>query len=160
MSTHAKTDAGRAEIKARALPLSRPARNLLLIVDPKRPLAEWVTLVQGATEADADHLLAQGLIAPVGQPGGMPAAPAPEPGLALAEAVNSLGYSALYSLLTSQARERLGLIKGYRLVLEVERCSGIDELRPLALRFFTQLREQQGEQALAALRQALAAASH
>ena len=29
---HSKTDAGRAEIRARALPLSRAARNLLLVL--------------------------------------------------------------------------------------------------------------------------------
>ena len=46
-----KTEAGRAEIKARALPLSRTARNLLLILDGSRPVNEWLGLVHGASEA-------------------------------------------------------------------------------------------------------------
>jgi hypothetical protein len=34
---HSKTDAGRAEIRARTLPLSRTARNLLLVLDASKP---------------------------------------------------------------------------------------------------------------------------
>ena len=54
----AKTDSGRAEIRARALPLSRAARNLLLVLDASKPAGQWLSLVAGATEAD----LAQGFV--------------------------------------------------------------------------------------------------
>lgn len=63
---HSKTEAGRAEIRARALPLSRPARNLLLVLDASKPAGEWLRLVAGATEADLDTLRQNGLIAPQG----------------------------------------------------------------------------------------------
>ena len=46
---YSKTDAGRAEIRARTLPLSRTARNLLLVLDASKPGSEWVRLVAGAT---------------------------------------------------------------------------------------------------------------
>ena len=63
---------------------------------------------------------------------------------ALAELVQSLSYRQLYDLLTAQARPRLGLISGYRMVLEVERCNGADEVRALALRFVEAVRQSQG----------------
>ncbi len=63
---------------------------------------------------------------------------------ALAELVQSLSYRQLYDLLTAQARPRLGLISGYRMVLEVERCNGADEVRALALRFVEAVRQAQG----------------
>lgn len=63
---------------------------------------------------------------------------------ALAELVQSLSYRQLYDLLTAQARPRLGLISGYRMVLEVERCNGADEVRALALRFVESVRQAQG----------------
>ena len=93
-------------------------------------------------------------------PGPAPAAPAesaparepnkPSPNMpalsdaALAELVQSLSYRQLYDLLTAQARPRLGLISGYRMVLEVERCNGADEVRALALRFVEAVRQAQG----------------
>ena len=49
---HAKTEAGRAEVQRKSLPLSRPARNLLLIIDASRSANDWLALVQGATAAD------------------------------------------------------------------------------------------------------------
>lgn len=63
---------------------------------------------------------------------------------ALAALVQSLSYRQLYDLLTAQARLRLGLIGGYRMVLEVERCNGADEVRALALRFVEAVRKAQG----------------
>ena len=63
---------------------------------------------------------------------------------ALAELVQSLSYRQLYDLLTAQARPRLGLISGYRMVLDVERCNGADEVRALALRFVEAVRQAQG----------------
>lgn len=52
LSMHfAKTDTGCLEIRLSALPLLRPARNLLLIIDSSRTAAEWITLVQGCDPA-------------------------------------------------------------------------------------------------------------
>ena len=44
-------------------------------------------------------------------------------------------------------RARLGLIKGYRMVLEIEKCSGAEEIRKLVLRFVDEVRTVQGDAA-------------
>ena len=165
---YVKTEAGRAEMKERRLALPRQARLLLVIIDASKSSADWVAAVNGSSEADIERLLAAGLIAPQAAPSraappaaaparssaAEPSAPrepsTPSPNLpalsdtALAELVQSLGYRQLYDLLTAQARPRLGLISGYRMVLEVERCSGADDVRALALRFVEAVRQAQG----------------
>ena len=164
---YVKTEAGRAELKERRLALPRQARLLLVIIDASKSGAEWVAAVSGSSQADLERLLATGLIdvhagassaaAPAGaarSPGAAPAVareptkPSPNmPALsdaALSELVQSLGYRQLYDLLTAQARPRLGLIGGYRTVLEVERCTGVDEVRALTLRFVESVRQSQG----------------
>jgi hypothetical protein len=146
----AKTEAGRTEIKARALPLSRTARNLLLIIDASKPATDWISLVQGATQSDLDGLLAQGLIEPLSSGSARESRADP-----LLDAVNALTYGELYTLLTDQARARFGLIKGYRMVLEIEKASGLPELQALAQRFIAQVREEHGEAGLRGMRQAL-----
>ena len=154
-----KTEAGRAEIRARALPLSRTARNLLLIIDGSRPANEWIGLVHGATEADLEGLLAQGLIEPAATPAAASAAPGHgkrEPSVeALTAAMNALSYDQLYTLLTSQAKERFGLIKGYRVILEVEKCANLAEMQAVAQRFLSQLKEEHGEAGMRHMRMAL-----
>jgi hypothetical protein len=157
-----KTEAGRAEIRARALPLSRTARNLLLIVDGSRTAQEWLTLVQGATEADLAVLLDHGLVepltgAPAAAAGARHAAGARPADLSagMTAALDALSYDQLYHLLTAQAKERFGLIKGYRLVLEVEKCANLAELQSLGHRFVTQVKDEHGDAGLRPLRQAL-----
>ena len=147
----AKTDAGRDEIKNRSRKLSRPARNLLLVMDTTHTAQEWLHLVHGVTEEDLQQLLAEGLIEGKDDP------QAPRAGVtaSLADALARLPYDQLYSLLTSQARERFGLIKGYKMVLEVEKCANIDELRALALRFLDLVKEQQGDAVYRQMRMAL-----
>jgi hypothetical protein len=142
----AKSDAGRREIGERQHALSRPARNLLLIIDSQRPALEWVGLVQGCTEADLHQLRDAGLIEPATALPAPRATKAADPApLPLDQLLAGLTYDQLYALLTAQARERLGLIKGYKLILDVEKCSGIDELRALGLRFAEQLRASSPE---------------
>ena len=141
-----KTDAGRAEIKSRALPLSRSVRNLLLMLDGTRTARESLSMVQGATEADADYLLAHGLI----DVSRVAAATAP-----MAQQVSPLSYAELYSYLTRHAKQYLGLMKGYRMVLEVERCTDHEALRGLASRFVTDVQNAQGEEVADQVRRAL-----
>jgi hypothetical protein len=143
----AKTDAGRTEIQRKSLPLSRPARNLLLIIDAGRPAQAWIGLVQGATLADLQDLMRAGLVAEQAAQ-----APPPAPArLSLAQALESKSYRTLYDRITAEARPRLGLIKGYKLILDVERCAGPPEIRQLALRFVEQVRVTQGDAAALAL---------
>ena len=167
-----RTELGQREVTAKTLSLARPARNLLLIIDAKRSAGEWLGLVRGTTLDDLQQLLAAGLVAPVGPAAGTgqrapPAAadapPAPAPGLQVATARMSLGealqgqsYKLLYDRLTAEARAQLGLIKGYKLILDIERCSGPDEIRLLAERFVEQVRTLHGDTRARALAQRLA----
>lgn len=171
----AKTEAGRLEIRLRAVPLLRPARNLLLIIDSSRSAAEWIALVQGCDRAALQALQDAGLVANAGTAGaGIKGVPAPEssgatsapvltdaatalPRMSTAQALEQRSYSALYDRITAEARPRLGLIKAYKLIMEVERCSGPSEIRAVAQRFIDQVRELQGDSAGKALAQVLVA---
>lgn len=139
-----RTEAGRREIRDRAVPLSRAARNLLLIVDAGKSAAEWLAMISGSQAADFKQLLDAGLIAPAQGPVTAVARP-PRPPRTIEQALLDHGYAELYELLTQQARPRLGLIKGYKMVLEVEKCNGPGEIRALALRFVELVRQVQGE---------------
>ena len=139
VDTYAKTEAGRREIREREISLTRPGRNLLLIIDASKSGNDWLKLVQGSTGDDLAQLLGAGLIATQSTP----TATADGPGLAAV--LETLSYRQLYDLITSQARPRLGLIKGYKMVLEVERCSGPADIRVLTQRFIAMVRDVQGE---------------
>jgi len=160
-SRYARTEAGRAEIQRRAVPLSRPGRNLLLTIDASRSAEAWLGLVQGATAADLRALIDAGLVAEAQAAAGVPGPAAPAAGapprMSLAQALETKGYQALYDRITAEARPRLGLIKGYKLILEVERCSGPAEIRALAQRFVEQVRAADGDTAAVALAQVLLA---
>ncbi len=146
---HAKTDAGRAEIRARALPLSRAARNLLLVIDASKSAGEWLGLVAGVGPEDLASLVAQGLIAPVGA--AAPVAPAPAAGPALP----TLDRAALYAYLSGDGPKLLGPLKGYAFALEVERCDSLEQLQALALQLLERVRAAKGEAAADAVRAAL-----
>ena len=151
-----KTDAGRDEIKSRTHKITRTARNLLLILDAARPGNDWVNLIHGATVTDLDLLLEQGLIE-IARSDTHDGAGAPAK--TMAEAINSLSYDQLYGLLTSQARDRLGLFKGFKMILEVEKCNGVVELQSLAVRFVDMVRDAQGDGAAKQMRLALGMAA-
>ena len=170
-----RTALGQREITAKTMTLARPARNLLLIIDAKRSAGDWLGLVRGTTLDDLQQLLAAGLVAPVGAAAGVGARATPAaaaaadlpataaPGLQITTARMSLGdallgqsYRLLYDRLTAEARAQLGLIKGYKLILDIERCSGPDEIRLLAERFVEQVRALHGDTKARALAQRLA----
>ena len=155
MSTrYAKTTKGREEITNRTVKLPRPARNLLLIIDNTKPAQQWATLIQGATDTDIDSLFNTGLI----EPAQVEAAERERPKAPLRTveaAIATLTYDQVYNLLTSQAKERLGLVKGFMFVLEVEKCANEAELRALAVRFVGMVRDAQGDSAAKMMRMAL-----
>ena len=64
----AKTDAGRAEMQARALVKDRAQRNLLLVIDGKTSAETLLAKLAGITAADFAALESLGLIAPVAPP--------------------------------------------------------------------------------------------
>jgi len=158
---HSKTEAGRAEIRARALPLSRTARNLLLVLDATKPPSAWLSLVAGATEADLDMLRQHGLIAPQGgaQPAGQhyaqPPAAAPAPSPAPAGGSPLLDRAALYTYLSGEATKLLGPFKGYAFALDVERADSLAALQALALQLVEKVQKAKGDAAAAAVREAL-----
>lgn len=161
---HSKTDAGRAEIRARALPLSRAARNLLLVLDASKPAGEWLRLVAGATQADLEALRQQGLIASQGgssaaRPAAAPApvaAPAPPPAApAAASSALLQDRAALYTYLSGEATKLLGPFKGYAFALEVERADSLSALQALALQLVERVEKAKGDGAAAGVRDAL-----
>lgn len=160
---HSKTDAGRAEIRARALALPRTARNLLLVLDASKPASEWLRMVTGATEADFETLCQHGLIAPQNAAGQVlpvqaAAAPVPAPAAAAqAPAGGSplLDRAALYTYLSGAATKLLGPFKGYAFALEVERADSLAALQALALQLVERVQKAKGDEAAAAVRDAL-----
>lgn len=155
-----KSAAGHEEIKTKARQLSRGARNLLLLIDAGKTGAEWVGLINGATEADLQLLVSEKLVdavVPAQQVSGAAAvAQRRERILAsLEQALADKSYQELYDLLTHQAKERFGLLKGYKMVLEVEKCPDVPALKALAMRFVDLLQEQQGDAAARQMRAAL-----
>lgn len=157
-SRFSKTEAGRAEIRGRALPLSRHARNLLLIIDGSRPAVEWLGLVHGATETDLQVLVEHGLIEGAAAPGaaaGAAASAKPNSVEVLSGAMRGLSYDQLYTLLTGQARERFGLIKGTRFVLDVEKCATLEEMQAVGERFLQAVKQEHGEAGMRHMRLAL-----
>ena len=145
----ARTDRGRQVLQDRSLPLSRAARNLLLIIDPTQPTSHWLAVVRGTSPADLQALLDAGLVA-------APATPAAVPRIPLAQALERLDYSTLSTRLTAELRPQLGLIQGFRAALEIERASDVAALRLLALQLVEQVRLAQGTAVAQALAQALA----
>ncbi|MDC8785727.1 hypothetical protein [Roseateles koreensis] len=167
-----RSPAGRVEVQARQLGLSRSARNLLLVLDATRPAGEWLGLVQGATEADLAQLLAHGLLTDTAAAAvtttvtpataevlQTPARPEPFeatlPAEAAAPTQSGLGHAELYGFMTRHAKQYLGLIKGYRMVLEVERCADLAALRNMADRFVGEVQQAQGEVVAEQVRRAL-----
>lgn len=183
-SRYIRTAAGQAEIQARALKLSRPVRNLLLVINDSRTIEDWLVQVHGVTPDDVALLRSEGLITeanmvaapavkavaktttvdiPVDiREGGAAAPPVAAPGndadwVRTQQVIRMAGYNALYDALTSVGKAKLGLMRGYRFVLEVEKCTGPDELRALALKFAEQLRTEHGMAAVGELTYAIGA---
>ena len=160
---YVKTEAGRDEIRGRALPLSRTARNLLLIIDASRTAQEWLGLVQGCGPAEMRALFDAGLVVQSGAAVPPPvaaaaadAAPVPVR-MSLAQALEARDHRLLCRRMLAEARPRLGMVKGYWMALEVDHCQNPADVRALALRFVEQVRATQGDMAAMALAQSLIA---
>ena len=150
-----RTAGGQAEVAGRALGLPRPVRNLLLVINPSQPAERWLAQVNGVSEDDLAHLLAEGLIAPA-----TPPAPPPSPEAtawqALGQRIDAAPHALLYTTLTAQDRQRLGLVRGYSFVMAVEKAPDVATLRALAHQLAEQLRASGHTDALQDLARALA----
>jgi len=146
-----RTEAGKAEMRVQAHAMSRPARNLLLVIDASCTGLEWIAKVRGSTEDDLKLLIGASLIEAKGAVGRVTAR------VSVEDAVRGWTYDALYTLLTHEAKERFGLIKGYRLILKIEGCANLNGLQEIALEFVELLRKANGEESAARFRKQLGA---
>jgi hypothetical protein len=151
---YVRTDAGKAEIRAQTIKMTRPARNLLMVIDGSCSGDAWIGKVNGSTPADLEVLIAAKLIAPQG--GGV-AGKTVHQRVPVEVAVRDWTYDALYTLLTHEAKERFGLIKGYRLILKIEGCSDLAGIQAVALEFVEHIRKAHGEDSAARFRKQLGA---
>jgi hypothetical protein len=150
---YARTEAGKAEFRTHGIKLSRPARNLLMVIDGSCSGDAWIARVTGSTAADLEALIGAKLIAPLNGS----ATQTVYQRIPVEVAVRDWTYDALYTLLTHEAKERFGLIKGYRLILKIEGCSDLAGIQAVALDFVEQLRKAHGEDAAARFRKQLGA---
>jgi hypothetical protein len=148
-----RTEAGKAEMQAHSHPLTRPGRNLLLVIDASCSGTDWISKVRGCTDDDLSRLLDAGLIAVASNSRAKVAVVR----VTVEEAVRGWTYDALYTLLTQEAKERFGLIKGYRLILKIEGCANLAGLQDVALEFVEQIRKANGEDSAARFRKQLGA---
>ncbi len=137
-----RTKVGKAEFRKHTTPLSRSARNLLLMIDESHTGAQWVQLVQGSGEVDLALLISMGFIAVSGSE----TAAEPSKPVTLDEALQRWSYDELSKFLTAQTRERFGLLRGYHLILQIEGCSNVDEMRAVALKFVDSVRRSHGRE--------------
>ena len=151
--SYVRTEAGKAEFRAHTLKLSRPARNLLMVIDASCSGDAWIGKVNGSTQADLDVLISARLIAPQTGPGTKTV----HQRVSVEVAVRDWTYDALYTLLTHEAKERFGLIKGYRLILKIEGCSDLAGMQAVALDFVEHIRKAHGEESAARFRKQLGA---
>lgn len=151
--SYVRTEAGKAEIRARTLQLSRSARNLLMVIDASFTGEQWIAKVLGSTHADLQQLLSARLIAVSVEP----VVRTVQQRVTVEAAVRDWTYDALYTLLTHEARERFGLIKGYRLILKIEGCSNLEGMQEVALEFVEQIRKAHGEEPASRFRKQLGA---
>lgn len=150
-----KTAAGQHEIKARALALARPARTLLVLADGLRSREQLLKLVQGASPDDLVALVDAGLISDAPEP---VRAQAVNPAVAAAapeSAEAGLTYHELYDSLNALCKEQMGLFKGLRYSLEIEKADGLAGLREVALRFAADVQKTNGDTAAQMVRRAL-----
>jgi hypothetical protein len=145
LRSYRKTVDGRAEIRERSLALSRTARNLLLIIEPSQPAHHWLNMLLGANEGDLVALLQSGLIEVVYDD-------VVEDDL---DTGSTLTYGEMYDSLNGLIREQLGLFKGYRFSLDIEKASGLPELTDVARRFIDTVHEQRGDAAAQMVARAL-----
>jgi hypothetical protein len=74
---------------------------------------------------------------------------------AAADTSTNLSYTELYDSLNGLIREQLGLFRGYRFSLDIEKASGLPELVDVARRFIDTVHDQRGEAAAQMVARAL-----
>jgi hypothetical protein len=170
-----KTAAGKLELQERTIALKRSSRTLLVLADGLRTQDELLQLVRGAELADIEELRAAGLVtvSEVQSPGvrrvdGSGGAVQSSRGSATrptevtrvdspeqAKPAQEMGYQEIYATLNLLCRDHLGLIKGFRYSMEIEKASGLEELKAVARRFAAEVEQTKGPVAGQMVRRAL-----
>lgn len=158
-----KTEAGQRELRERQRVLARSARTLLVLVDGKRDSSQLLQMVQGSSEQDLQWLLDEGLVSKAAQLDVPVPVPVPEAAAAIPASVaapvevptSGLGYRELYDSLTALVKQQLGLIKGFKFALEIEKAKDLEELRGVAQRFVVEVEKAKGEASAQMARRAL-----
>ncbi len=143
---YGKTELGRAELRARRVPLNPKLRALLVMIDGKQTIDDYLEKLQGFSidkEAFAE-LLNMGLIeakgAQVVDPA--PTIAAPVTAIAVADApvppatAGSERLSQIYDFYNSTIRDIIGL-RGFMLQLDVEKATTLEDYRALRERFLS-----------------------
>jgi len=151
-----RTELGDAELERPVRDLSRTARELLFIIDRAIGIDQCVSKVHDARLSDAVFLLGLGLIRSASLDAS-PVAPDRVELKLLVAALLDLSQDDLYTFLTQQAKRRLGLLQGFRMVLALERCDNRDEQCALAVRFVQEIWRIHGEAGLRPLQDSLTA---
>jgi hypothetical protein len=158
----AKTEAGRAEVQARALVKERLQRNLLLLIDGVKTEEMLLANVAGLKIDDFRFLESLDLIAPVSGSSSSRAAATDDRGGAATQPMTlppgtddgAMDYAHFTSTLTQLISSELGL-RGFTLTLAVEKAGTIEELRAVADRVLEQIRDRKGLPAADKARRAL-----
>jgi hypothetical protein len=140
----AKTDAGRVEMKSRALVKDRAQRNLLLVIDGKTSDEKLLAGLAGITPADFASLAGLGLIAPVSAPAPRPAvaAPAPKPSANNVD-VEQFDYATLRGAIGRMISKELGM-RGFTLLMVLEESTTVEDLKEVAQRLLKIVAERKG----------------
>ncbi|MBL0728791.1 hypothetical protein [Piscinibacter sp. HJYY11] len=147
-----KTEAGRAEVQARALVKERLQRNLLLLIDGVKTEEMLLANVVGLKHEDFKFLESLNLIAPAPSSSSGRSSSADRGGAAtqpmslppdLDEPLGEMDYGQFTAKLTQLISSELGL-RGFTLTLAVEKASTIEELRAVGDRVLEQIRERKG----------------
>lgn len=137
-----RTRAGDDALATARADLGEAAYRRLSALDRSLSLPEWESSSGDARLADAMVLLSGGLCRLRWTGGCAGASLQPED---LAARLLQLDWDRLYSLLTHQAKLRLGLIAGFRMVLAIERCQRLAQLQALSLLFVDALWVARGQ---------------
>ena len=126
----ARTIEGREESARPGLSLGAPSRQLLCCLDRALGADAWISTIKGAQLGDAVPLIAHELVRVTRS------SIDAEHGCAeqrLLETIRAMSSEALYDLLTGQAKLRLGLMRGFRLILALERSNTREARQHLAI---------------------------
>jgi hypothetical protein len=176
---YAKTDFGLSVVRERTLALPRMLRTMLVLADGRRTGEQLTQLVQGSGEPELKSLVDTGLISEKPLASSTPSAkkrelelsaPAPDvlvdmelPGISAVqeppaptpEAHQTAALGDLYECLNAMAKEQLGLFKGLKYALEIEKAANAEQLVAIAHRYVVDVEKVKGKVAGRMARRAL-----